>query len=247
MGPDLPAVEVKRPAVVLMPNTAVRKVKANALTSDGRKRKYEEPSTHSTQLIQSSKTTSDGSGKTQREKRAGTEHRLCSDVEHEFPFAFRYGGNALQLTVRENTNSSFFGSREGPEITYVFQFLQRGEIMVGSAEVSTKYRPRLMNFRFDVTEKTERGIAELALRAIIWFVKLQCPQASQFDYDVFGQNDRHPSCTKMHLKDFLKSVDLFQSTHQSAELLQVSSVAPREKIVVFLGDRINGRIIQDPE
>ena len=237
------AVKVKRVAFVEMPDTGVGKVKANAPTSDVRKRKFSVKDSSTNPGCKTTRAVSMGNPRKMERNtkigRACTEHRLCHDVHNDFPFEFRYGRNALRLVVRENTSSR-------PEnTTYIFSFLQQGQIMAGSAEVSTKITPRLMNFRFDVTNEIEAGIAELALRAIILFMKLQCPGASQFDNDVMDANDRHPSCTKQHLKDFLKKVDLFQRTNRAAEVYSDCAGA-RKKIFDFLEDRINGRIIQDP-
>jgi len=207
-------------AVVLMP-TAVGKIKANVLTSD-RKRKC------------------DYDHRWEVGTKSGDEpNRLCHEVHNEFPFGFQYGGNTMHLVVRAN-NPSLLGSRQGPETTYIFSFIQRGEVMDGSAEVSTKDVPRLMNFKFDVISKEKTSIAELALRAIIWFVKLHCPRESQFDNDVHDRIDRHHLCSKKHLKDFLTKVKLFQRTNKSTELLQ--DCAPREKVIAFLGKE--GQIIQ---
>jgi len=242
--PVLPAVKAQRAAAVLMP-AEVGNVKANVLPCEGRKRKYasEEPSTH---LTKSSGAGTKSGGADTKSGDAYTKDRLCHDVYHEFPYGFQYGRNALQLVVCEHTKRAP-GSRASPDPTYIFSFCQLGQIVDGSAEVSTTHDiPRLMNFKFDLTDNIKRGIAELALRAIIWFVKLQCPRASQFDNNVFDDVDRHESCTREYLRKFLLKVLLFQTTDRSCELL-FQECAPREKIVAFLADRINGRIIQELE
>jgi len=165
-------------------------------------------------------------------RRLGTPPCPCKAVQHDFPFAFRFGSRSLELCVRRCENS---------ETTLVFSLLNRGSMVPGSAVVSTKeIAPRFASFTFDVVGQQEAAVAEVAMRTIFLFLQLQSPEVPYFENTVWNNSER--TCTKLQFSTFLKNVDLFQGMHGSTEM--ASGVEEtRRKISLLLQQYICGGIV----
>jgi len=165
-------------------------------------------------------------------KRLGTPPCPCKTVQHDFPFAFRFGSRSLELCVRPCDNS---------ETTLVFSMLNKGSIVPGSAVVSTKdLAPRFVSFTFDVVGQQEAAVAEVAMRAIFLFFQLQSPNVTYFYNTVWEKTER--TCTKLEFSTFLKNVNLFQGMEGSIQMVS-GVVETRREILLLLKQYICGSIV----
>ena len=161
-----------------------------------------------------------------------TPPRPCQTVQQNFPFAFQFGSNILQLLVRRCDKS---------DTTLVFSMLNKGSMVSGSAIVSTKdLAPRFASFTFGVVGKLEAAVAEVAMRTIFLFFQLQSPKVQYF-YNTVWQNSER-TCTKHEFSSFLKNIDLFQGMEGTTEI--ASGVEEtRGTIALFLRQDVYGKII----